>query len=97
MRFVYVTAKPRIVILAPRSRAKITSTTVSVEGRVPLGSSIVVRNRTNGSGSAVTADPAGAFSAAITLDRGTNDVLVEVTDRAGNRNSATLSVVRSRV
>ena len=95
VRITYVTTKPRIVILAPSRGAKIATATVPVVGRVPVGASVVVRNLTNSTGSAVTADSHGSFSAIATLDPGTNAILVSVTDRAGNTNVSSLSLVRA--
>ena len=95
IRFVYTTTKPKIVILSPSHGLAIATPTVLVSGRVPAGASVVVRNLTNNTGLAATADTAGSFSVAITLDIGTNSLLVSVTDRAGNANSASLSVERA--
>ncbi|HVA87324.1 MAG TPA: Ig-like domain-containing protein, partial [Candidatus Saccharimonadales bacterium] len=96
VRYIYTTTKPRITILAPLHGATIATPTVSIEGRVPAGASVVVRNLTNTTGSAVSADSHGSFSVLITLDRGTNALVVSVTDRAGNVTGTSLSIVRAK-
>jgi len=96
VRYIYTTTKPRIAILAPLRGAVISTPTAAVEGRVPAGASVVVRNLTDSSGAATTADSHGSFGVVITLDAGTNSLLVSVTDRAGNINTSNFSVLRAK-
>lgn len=96
VRVVFTTAKPEITLTSPEAGAKVAERAVEVTGTVPVGAFVVVRNTTSGNGGVAAATTDGVFSATVPLAIGANDVLVTVTDQAGNSNSTEVTLTRVR-
>jgi hypothetical protein len=86
--------KPKIVITAPKADAVVNARTVQVTGATQGRSTLSIRNQTTNATVTGAADTKGAFTIAIPLGTGSNQIQVTATDPAGNVNSATVTVRR---
>jgi hypothetical protein len=86
--------KPKITITSPAANAVVNAKTVLVAGKTQARSTLSIRNQTTNATVAGAADGNGAFSIAVPIGTGSNQIQVTVTDPAGNVNTASLTVRR---
>jgi hypothetical protein len=86
--------KPKITITSPAANAIVNAKTVLVGGKTQARSTLSLRNQTTNATVAGAADGNGAFSIAVPIGTGTNQIQVTATDPAGNVNTASLTVRR---
>ncbi len=88
------TTKPSVKLTSPADGASASKDTVTVRGKTQADSAIRIANSANGAGTTTTADAAGAFTGTVAVAAGSNQITVNVTDPAGNTNSASVTVTR---
>jgi hypothetical protein len=86
--------KPKITISSPAANAIVNAKTVLVAGKTQARSTLSLRNQTTNATVAGAADGNGAFSIAVPIGTGSNQIQVTATDPAGNVNIASLTVRR---
>jgi hypothetical protein len=92
--YILDTTKPKIAISSPKANAIVNAKSVQVVGVTQARSTLSLRNQTTNATVAGAADAKGAFSIAVPIGTGSNQVQVTATDPAGNVNTATLTVRR---
>jgi hypothetical protein len=85
-------SKPKITITSPRQNATINARSAKVVGTTQGRSSISVRNVSTNATVTGEADGKGAFTIAVPIGTGTNQLEITATDPAGNATVATLTV-----
>jgi len=85
---------PTISITSPKSGSAVSGSTVKLEGKVQARSRLVARNESNGSSTTGSAGDDQKFSLTLSLQSGTNKILITATDPAGNVGELSMSVVR---
>ena len=86
--------KPKITITSPAANAVVNARTVQVVGKTQARSTLSLHNQTTNATVAGAADANGAFSIAVPIGTGSNQIQVTATDPAGNVNTSSLSVRR---
>ena len=81
---------PAITVEAPTEEVLTSAPSLDVAGRVQDPSPVKLTVR----GTEVKVEAGGAFRAALALAEGPNEFVIEATDAAGNRNTATVRAVR---
>jgi hypothetical protein len=94
VRYVYDSAKPKVVLTSPRDGATINRDTVRITGKTQGRSSLVARNSANATTISGTAAANGTFTLNLPLDIGSNAITITATDPAGNVGQLVLSVQR---
>ncbi len=94
IRYVLDTAKPKIVITSPKNNAVVNGKKVTVTGTVQARSTLIARNTDNDTSITATAGSDGTFRLDLGLAPGTNHLVIDATDPAGNVAEALLSVKR---
>ena len=92
--YILDTTKPKITITAPSANAVVNATTAQVVGKTQARSMLSIHNQTTNATVAGAADANGAFSIAVPIGPGSNQIQVTATDPAGNVNAASLTVRR---
>jgi Glucodextranase, domain B len=92
--YILDTTKPKITITAPSVNAVVNATTVQVVGKTQARSTLSIQNQTTNATVAGGADANGAFSIAVPIGPGSNQIQVTATDPAGNVNAVSLTVRR---
>jgi hypothetical protein len=82
---------PNITLTSPKNNATVNASTVKISGKTQAGSTVIVRNQTNGTSTTTTAAD-GTFSVSLGVDRGQNNLTLTSTDPAGNGASASVVV-----
>ena len=94
VRYVLDTAKPKITITSPKNDAKINSKSATIKGKVQARSTLIIRNTDNDTSITGTAESDGTFELKIALRTGTNHIVINVTDPAGNANQKEMTIRR---
>ena len=92
--YVLDTAKPRIVITAPKDNGVVNGKTAKIVGSTQGRSVMSARNTATNATVSGAADGKGAFTLVIPLGTGSNPIEITATDPAGNLNTANLTVRR---
>lgn len=88
--------KPKATIISPKDGAQIKKTTATIKGKTQAGASVRIINGANGASAEATAGDDGLWDAPIAIANGTNVIIVTVTDKAGNENTAKLTLHRGK-
>lgn len=86
---------PPLTVVNPKKGALVGSDRVQVSGTTEAGTVVTVRNTTSGTAATAVAT-GGAFAVEVTLESGSNALVVIATDQAGNTSSAKIDVTRGR-
>lgn len=92
--YVLDTAKPRIVITAPKDNGVVNGKTAKIVGSTQGRSLMSARNTATNATVNGAADGKGAFTLVIPLGTGSNPIEISATDPAGNVNTANLTLRR---
>lgn len=93
-RFVFDDVPPKITITSPKANAVVNGSAVSIKGKTQARTTLIARNTANGSSIAGTAESDGTFTLSLALSTGTNKIVIDGTDPAGNVAEAILTVRR---
>lgn len=94
VRYVLDQGKPKITITSPKDKAKVNSKSATIKGKVQARSTLIIRNTDNDASITGTAAADGTFALKIALRTGTNHILIQATDPAGNANEKAMTVRR---
>ena len=86
--------KPKITLSSPKDGAAIKQREVEVKGKTQARSTLVARNERNGTSITSAANKDGAFEVALPLASGTNEIVLSVTDPAGNVATKKITVIQ---
>ncbi|HEX2753932.1 MAG TPA: hypothetical protein VHM48_00625 [Candidatus Limnocylindrales bacterium] len=86
--------KPKVTITSPKANAIVNARSVQVVGVTQGRSTLSIHNLTTNATVTGAADAKGAFSIAVVIGTGTNNVQVTATDPAGNVNIASVTLRR---
>ena len=92
--YILDTAKPKVTISAPKANSVVNAKVVQVVGQTQGRSDLSIRNLTTNATVTGAADAKGAFSIAVSMGTGSNQIQVTATDPAGNVNVASVTVRR---
>ncbi|HSL97811.1 MAG TPA: hypothetical protein VK831_04485, partial [Candidatus Deferrimicrobiaceae bacterium] len=83
---------PKLTIASPRDGGTVGSPTAKISGVTQADSTIIARNRENGTSVSTKAGNDGTFELTLPLVPGTNVIEFAVTDPAGNRTEETMTI-----
>jgi hypothetical protein len=83
---------PKISISSPKDGSSVDTPNATIKGSTQAGSTIVVRNPANNASITALAGRDGGFEIALPLVPGDNQVVIDVTDPAGNTAEKTLKL-----
>ena len=93
-RYIFDDAPPKITVTSPKANAVVNGSAVTIKGKTQARTTLIARNTANGSSIAGTAESDGTFTLSLALSTGTNKIVIDGTDPAGNVAEATLTVKR---
>ena len=93
-RYVFDNTPPKITISSPKNNAIVNGKAVTINGKTQARTTLLARNTANQSSIAGTAGADGTFTISLALAPGTNKIIIDGTDPAGNQAEATLTVKR---
>jgi len=83
---------PKLTITSPRDGGTVGSRAVTISGATQADSTIIARNRANGTSVSTRAKGDGTFELKLPLVAGVNEIDFTVTDPAGNRTEDTMTI-----
>ena len=83
---------PKISISAPKDGSSVDTPNATIKGSTQAGSTVIVRNPANNASITTLAARDGGFEVALPLVPGDNEVVIDVTDPAGNTARKTLEL-----
>jgi hypothetical protein len=86
---------PLIIVSSPTGNLPVIEPALTLRGTTEPDATLSVVNNTTGQSLTMTTTDGGAFELSVQLAMGTNELLLEATDVAGNRASTNLAVVHS--
>lgn len=92
--FVLDQAKPKVTLTSPKDNSTINGQTVTIAGKTQGRSTLVARNDVNGASVVGVATADGTFRLIVPLAPGSNAVVIESTDPAGNVGALALTYRR---
>lgn len=92
--YILDSAKPRLVVSAPKNGAVVNSRTIQLVGQTQARSTMSAHNRTTNATVAGGADEKGAFNLVLPIGDGVNTIDVTAVDPAGNESTVSLTVRR---
>lgn len=92
--FVLDQAKPKVTLTSPKNNATVNGLAVTIAGKTQGRSTLVARNDTNGGSVVGVAAADGTFKMVVPLAPGSNAIVVEATDPAGNVGALALTYRR---
>jgi len=93
MQIIRDTVPPAMTILTPQSGSAVNTPTVTVHGAIADQNPVTATFTVNASPPQPITLSAGAYSNTVTLESGMNTLLVEAIDAAGNRGTATNTIL----
>jgi hypothetical protein len=94
VRYIFDSTAPKLTIVSPKPNAVVNGKAVTIKGKTQARTTLLARNTANGSSVAGTAESDGTFSLSLALAAGTNKIVIDGTDPAGNAAETTLTVRR---
>ncbi len=94
VRYVFDDSPPKITITSPKKNATVNGKAVVIKGKTQARTTLLAHNAASGSSIAGTAGADGTFTISVALAPGTNTIVIDGTDPAGNQAEATLTVKR---
>lgn len=85
---------PKITVTSPKSGAAITAPEVTVKGSTQAGTTLIARNDGNGTSISSVAAKDGSFEFGLPLAPGSNAIVINGTDPAGNVGETTLTLIQ---
>ena len=87
-------ARPKITLTAPKANAIVNAKAVQITGKTQSRSTISIKNQTTNTSVSGAADGKGAFSIALQIGTGSNQIQITATDPAGNHSTIAVTVRR---
>jgi hypothetical protein len=94
VRYIFDSTAPKLTITSPKDNAVVNAKAVTIKGKTQARTTLLARNTANGSSVAGTAESDGTFTLSLALSAGTNKIVIDGTDPAGNTAETTLTVRR---
>lgn len=85
---------PKVTVTSPRNNAAIDAHEATIRGTTQAGSAIVARNEGNGASITTAASRDGEFEFGLPLAPGTNRIVINATDPAGNEGTKELTLLQ---